>query len=221
VQLPNNKNTDNYVISNPTTKPHINRNSQKRGAVYSFSKISKKRLKKSILEFPNLTHTIIVTYGQYAPITSNESRSECLRLRKLLTKFHISGIWKIEFQERAALHVHLAVSMHLSMVNRISEIEKHFFKYSNSFTRGSFNVQTISDIDGLIRYFTKPPGLVPANWHGRFWAEFGKKYSYLPEPIEADEQEEKRKQILISQPKTPPDEDEKGREEEEEISLTC
>lgn len=210
--------TDDCYASNHIANTSINRRYEKRGTVEVFSDISKNRLKKAILEFPNITHTIVVTYGNYAPITSKDARSECIRLRKLLTKFHISGIWKVEFQDRAAFHIHLAVSMSPSIRNKIPEIEKHFFRYTNSFSKGMFRVRDMYNIDGLMTYFLKDPGVIPAGWHGRFWAEFGEKDSHLSEPIETDDQGQKRRWVVVPRPPSSPEEEE---EEEEEIDLRC
>lgn len=167
-----------------------------RGPIVNLSSASKRRYINTVNNFPDLTHLATLTYGQYAPLRFEEIRRECKRLCVTLRSNRISGIWRIELQKRGAVHFHILISAQDKTNDEIKEIFRKFSRSSNEYTPGNTDIQPYDGLPRFTNYMRKFPGVLPVDWHGRFWAEFGRKIIAPDTLLEDDDFLEKKKERL-------------------------
>lgn len=144
-----------------------------RGRVTHFSSKSKRRFVTKAQQHPGLNWRATLTYGLYAPTDPDAVEPERKRLSRILRQAGISGFWKLEFQARGALHFELLLAAPEMTEAELLAILQRFVRGVRDWNPGNVKVTSIYDLDGAIRYLAKSPGMIPTQWAGRFWGEFG------------------------------------------------
>lgn len=147
---------------------------QKKNRFKRFTKNSKEHLTATIYALRNPNYFITVTYGGFYPSSQIEIRKECRRLISHLRKLKCYGIWKIEFQDRTAVHFHLVINSPVDEKQLAASLDRFIQYRSDHYSEGSFKTEPIYYLPRLCRYLTcqKRSASPPPDWHGRFWAEF-------------------------------------------------
>lgn len=149
---------------------NIKKENPKRGKIKKFSKTSKRRL-QGLLSKLKRQHLLFVTLTYAENMTDNErAKSDLDNFSREVNRRNkkIWFVWKMEYQERGAIHYHLLVG---------GSNYKYMKKILNKYWRkGYTNIKIAKKIDlyYFAKYVSKDIKNVPGQHSGRFWGIYNK-----------------------------------------------